>query len=278
MAKERLQKLLAAAGVASRRAAEAWIEAGRVTVDGRVAKLGDGADPERQRVAVDGKALVLARHEYWIAHKPRGVLTTTRDPEGRRTVLALLPPGLPRLFPVGRLDQETEGLVLLTNDGDVTQALLHPSLGSERAYVVTVRGAVAPDTLRRLAAGGVVLDDGATAPARVGAPRHDRALDRTRFDLVLREGRKRQIRRVMLALGHPVVRLVRVRMGPIELGALASGRARRLRADEVAALRAHALRLHARAARRQPARSREPQAGVARRKAARSPSGSDRKR
>jgi 23S rRNA pseudouridine2605 synthase len=241
-------------------------------VDGRVAKLGDGADPERQRVAVDGKPLVLARHEYWIAHKPRGVLTTTRDPEGRRTVLALLPEGLPRLFPVGRLDQDTEGLVLLTNDGDVTQALLHPSLGSERAYVVTVKGAVAPDTLRRLAAGGIVLEDGPTAPAHVGPPRYDRAGDRTRFDLVLREGRKRQIRRVMLALGHPVVRLVRVRMGPIELGALASGRARRLRADEVAALRAHALRLHARAARRQTTRSQAAQAGAGRTKARKEPS------
>jgi len=278
VAKERLQKLLAAAGVASRRAAEAWIRDGRVSVDGRVAKLGDGADPARQRVAVDGKPLVIARHEYWIAHKPRGVLTTTRDPEGRRTVLSLLPPGLPRLFPVGRLDGDTEGLVLLTNDGDVTQALLHPSLGSERAYVVTVKGAVAPDTLRRLAAGGVVLDDGPTAPAHVGPPRYDRPLDRTRFDLVLREGRKRQIRRVMLALGHPVVRLVRVRMGPIELGALASGRARRLRPEEVAGLRAHALRLHARAARRQPARSQGAQAGAARTKARREPSKRGRKR
>lgn len=251
MAKERLQKLLAAAGVASRRAAEAWIRDGRVRVDGRVAQLGESADPAAQRIEVDGRPLALARFEYWIAHKPRGVVTTTRDPEGRRTVLALLPPGLPRLFPVGRLDQDTEGLVLLTNDGAVTQALLHPSHESERAYVVTVRGRIADATLRRLAAGGIALEDGPTAPARVSAARHDRAADASRFELVLREGRKRQIRRVMAALGHPVLRLVRVRMGPIELGALESGRARRLRKGEVAALRAHALRARALAARRQ---------------------------
>lgn len=266
MPKERLQKLLAAAGVASRRAAEEWIAAGRVRVDGRVAKLGDSADCEAQRVEVDGRRLVLARHEYWIAHKPRGVVTTTRDPEGRRTVLDLLPPGLPRLFPVGRLDQDTEGLVLLTNDGAVTQALLHPSHESDRAYRVTVRGRITDAVLRRLAEGGIVLDDGPTAPARVGAARYDRVADTSWFELVLREGRKRQIRRVMQALGHPVRRLLRVRMGPIELGSLEPGRARRLRSGEVSALRAHALRARERAAKRQAAGNGRRQVAAAHRK------------
>src|SRR4030095_7956374 len=147
MAKERLQKLLAAAGLASRRAAEEWIRAGRVRVDGTLAKLGDAADPDTQRVTVDGRALVPERHAYWIAHKPRGVVTTTRDPEARGTVIELLPRDGPRLHPVGRLDQETEGLVLLINDGAVTQALLHPSLGSEREYLVTARGRIGHPTV-----------------------------------------------------------------------------------------------------------------------------------
>lgn len=250
MAKERLQKLLAAAGMASRRAAEAWIREGRVRVDGRRATIGDSADPETQRIVVDGRVLAAAQHAYWILHKPRGVLTTTRDPEGRRTVLDLLPRDAPRLYPVGRLDSDTEGLVLLTNDGEITQVLLHPSLGSEREYRVTVRGRVADTTLRRLAE-GIVLDDGPTAPTRVSAARFDRAADTTRFTLVLAEGRNRQIRRAMQVLGHPVVRLLRVRMGPLDLGALESGGARKLRPFEVTALRAHVARLQKRASKRQ---------------------------
>jgi 23S rRNA pseudouridine2605 synthase len=275
MAKERLQKLLAAAGLASRRAAEAWIREGRVRVDGHVAKLGDAADLEVQQVAVDGRPIAVARLAYWMAHKPRGVVTTTRDPEGRRTVLDLLPREAPRLHPVGRLDQDTEGLVLLTNDGAVTQALLHPSLGSEREYRVTVRGPIADALLRRLAR-GIVLDDGPTAPARVGAARFDRAADASTFALVLAEGRKRQIRRAMQALGHPVLRLVRVRMGPLVLGALAPGRARRLRTAEVAALRAHAARLQRRATRRQVGRSGGAEVAARSGKARRSPSSNDR--
>jgi 23S rRNA pseudouridine2605 synthase len=257
-----VQKLLAAAGVASRRAAEEWIRAGRVSVDGLVAKLGDSADPARQTITVDGRALELERPAYWIVHKPRSVLTTTSDPHGRPTVLGLLPPDVPRLYPVGRLDWETEGLVLLTNDGDVAHALLHPSLGSEREYRVTVRGAIPDAVLRRLAR-GVDLDDGATAPARVGPARFDRGTDTSSFSLVLFEGRKRQIRRAMQALGHPVRRLVRVRMGPIELGTLAPGRARALRPAEIAMLREQAVG----AAGRQAGGKREGQVPEARKKA-----------
>ncbi|HSJ99095.1 MAG TPA: pseudouridine synthase, partial [Myxococcota bacterium] len=167
MPAERVQKLLAAAGLASRRAAETWIREGRVRVDGIVARLGDRADPAVQAVTVDGRRLVLARHAWWMVHKPRGVLTTVRDTEGRRTVMDLLPPGLPRLVPVGRLDFDTEGLVLLTNDGAGAHALLHPSLGSEREYQVTARGRISDPTLRRLER-GVARADGPTAPARVG--------------------------------------------------------------------------------------------------------------
>jgi 23S rRNA pseudouridine2605 synthase len=270
MAKERLQKLLASAGLASRRTAEAWIRAGRVTVDGVTARVGDSADPASQRVSVDGRPLVADRVEYWVAHKPRGVVTTMRDPEGRPTVVSLLPAGLPRLYPVGRLDQETEGLVLLTNDGAIAQALLHPSLGSEREYVVSVRGSIDAATLARLAR-GIRLDDGPTAPARVGAARFDRNTETSRFTLVLREGRKRQIRRSLAALGHPVVRLVRVRMGPIRLGALGVGRARRLRPFEVGALRAHGAERRARAGKRQVRGNERAQAGAAAGKARKKP-------
>lgn len=235
MAASRLQKILAAAGVASRRRAEDLIRAGRVTVNGVRARLGDSADPERDLVLLDGQPLEREPHAYWIVHKPRGVLSTVSDPEGRPTVVGLLPSSELRLFPVGRLDRDTEGLVLMTNDGELTHALLHPSHGVEREYRVTVRGRVTPDTRKRLER-GVRLEDGLTAPARVGAVRYDERADQSRFALTLTEGRKRQIRRALSALGHPVVRLVRVRIGPIALGRLARGRARPLRPAERRAL------------------------------------------
>ena len=200
--------------------------------------LGDSADPARDAVAVDGVAVDAEPHAYWIVNKPRGVITTVRDPEGRPTVLDLVPEersGV-RLFPVGRLDRDTEGLVLLTNDGALAQALLHPSLGSEREYRVTVRGRAGPETLARLAA-GVDLEDGPTAPARVGKPTYRARPVTTRFSLTLVEGRKRQIRRALEILGHPVVELVRVRMGPLRLTRLPVGEARPLNARERRALR-----------------------------------------
>ncbi len=268
MARERLQKLLARAGVASRRAAEAWIRAGRVTVGGRIATLGETADPACDEIRVDGEPLRFEAPQYWIVHKPRGVLCTTWDPwaerSGRRTVLDLLPTrgsGVerergagrgrgrwdegPRLYPVGRLDVESEGLVLLTNDGALTQALLHPSLGNERAYRVNVRGRVDAETLGRLRT-GVRLDDGPTQPWRVERCRVDSERNRTLLDLVLREGRKHQIRRALRKVGHPVLRLVRTRMGPLRLGRLPSGAARPLTRGEVHELAAHAASLRAR--------------------------------
>ncbi len=239
----RLQKLLASAGVASRRRAEDLVRAGRVRVNGVVAQVGDSADPDADRIEVDGRALSRASAVFWLLHKPKGVLTTRSDPQGRRTVLDLLPPeaDAARLFPVGRLDRDTEGLLLLTNDGDVAQALLHPSRGTEREYRVTVRGRIAEPDLQRLAR-GVQLADGMTAPARVEGGRYLTKHDATSFRLTLIEGRKRQIRRALRALGHPVIALVRTRMGPLRLGRLASGAARALTEREERALLDHARR------------------------------------
>lgn len=218
-----------------------------MTVNGLPAKLGDSADPSRDAIHLDGRPVALAKPIYWIVHKPPGVLTTARDPHGRGTVLDLVPASVGRLFPVGRLDRDTEGLVLLTNDGAVAHALLHPSHGVEREYVVTVRGHVRGAALEQLA-GGVALDDGVTAPGRVERVRRDARARTTCFHLTLTEGRKRQIRRAMRLLGHPVLRLVRVRYGPLRLGRLAPGAARPLSARERGVLRRLAARVDARAA------------------------------
>jgi 23S rRNA pseudouridine2605 synthase len=216
-----------------------------VSVNGALARLGDSADPTRDTIRLDGSRVAPEPPEYWLVHKPRGVLTTARDTHGRNTVLGLVPDCGARLFPVGRLDRDTEGLVLLTNDGALAHALLHPSHGVEREYVVSARGHVRDATLRRLAR-GVELEEGRTAPAGVDRVQRDAKARVTRFHLTLVEGRKRQIRRAMRLLGHPVIRLVRVRFGPLRLGRLAPGAARRLSAREQGALQ-RALR---------PARSR----------------------
>ncbi len=235
----RLQKLLSAAGFGSRRGSEEYLRSGRVTVNGEVAKLGDSAVPGRDLVAVDGERLAREPIAYWILNKPRGVVTTVRDPEGRASVLGLLPTGLPHLYPVGRLDRESTGLVLLTNDGDLTHALLHPSHGNEREYHVTVRGELDRKAQGALAR-GVVLEEGRTAAARVSNVVFDEAIGVSSFSLTLVEGRNRQIRRSLLVLGHPVKRLVRTRIGPLRLGKLPRGEARELRPAEVAALHKHA--------------------------------------
>jgi 23S rRNA pseudouridine2605 synthase len=222
--------------VASRRAGEDLLREGRVRVNGELAGVGDSADPERDRIEVDGRVLELEPREYWILHKPRGVITTRRDPQGRPTVVELVPESERRLFPVGRLDRETEGLVLLTNDGPLAHALLHPSHGVEREYRVTVKGRVAAASLRRLAAGVELKGGVVTAPAQVADFRFSARSGTSHFTLVLIEGRKRQIRRACAALGHPVVRLLRVRLGPLRLGRLAPGATRRVSAAERRAL------------------------------------------
>ena len=254
----RLQKLLAAAGLGSRRGCEEYLRAGRVTVNGEVAKLGDSADPKRDVVAVDGERLARERSAYWMVHKPAGVVTTVRDPQGRPTVLDMLPARIPQVHPVGRLDYESTGLVLLTNDGSLTHVLLHPSLGNEREYRVTVRGEL-DENARKALEHGVVLEEGRTAPGRVSRVVFDPKSETTTFSLVLVEGRNRQIRRSLLQLGRPVKRLVRVRLGPLELGSLPRGEARRLTRAEIAALHDHARTLAAerdsRARRRQRSRN-----------------------
>lgn len=238
----RLQKLLAAAGFGSRRDVEQYLVDERVTVNGRTARLGDRADPAVDEIRVDGERLNPERPEYWIVHKPRGVVTTVRDEAGRRTVMSLLPRSTGRLFPVGRLDRETTGLLLMTNDGDAAHVLLHPSLGNEREYRVSVKGELDKRAVTRLEK-GVALEEGRTAPARLAGLRFDPDLGTSTFSLTLVEGRKRQIRRSLLILGFPVRRLVRVRMGPLRLGRLGVGEARPLRAEERRALMEHVERL-----------------------------------
>jgi 23S rRNA pseudouridine2605 synthase len=228
---ERLQKVLARVGIGSRRVCDELIGQGRVTVDGVVARPGQQVDPRRVRIEVDG-ALVPANPElvYYLLNKPRGVVTTASDPQGRPTVLSLVPAN-PRVFPVGRLDRDTEGLLIMTNDGHLAQVLTHPSHGVDKEYVAEVRGAPGPGALRRLRQ-GVQLEDGVTAPARVGvvAPGVLR--------LVIHEGRKRQVRRMLEAVGHPVVRLVRTRIGPVSDTKLGPGSWRPLDAREVRRLAA----------------------------------------
>lgn len=230
---ERLQKVLARAGFGSRRACEALIDAGRVTVDGEVARLGRRVDVERSAVAVDGLP-VKVREDlvYYLLNKPRRVVTTARDPEGRPTVLELVPLE-PRVFPVGRLDYDSEGLLVLTNDGEFAQRIAHPGRGVPKAYLAEVEGVPTAGALRRLRE-GVELDDGRTAPA--GARLVSRSGNRSAVELVIHEGRNRQVRRMLEAVGHPVIRLVRTRVGPVADPDLAPGRWRPLAAREVRAL------------------------------------------
>jgi len=226
---ERLQKVLARAGIASRRACEELIAAGRVTVNGAVAALGRRIDPERDEIEVDGALVGVAPGlVHYLLNKPAGVITTAADPQGRPTVVELVPDE-PRVFPVGRLDADTEGLLILTNDGALAERLTHPRFGVEKEYVAEVRGAPSPGTVRALRR-GVALDDGVTAPAKVAL------VSPSVLRLVIHEGRNRQVRRMCEAVGHPVVRLVRIRIGPVADRRLAPGRWRPLDPEEVRAL------------------------------------------
>lgn len=225
----RLQKVLASRGVGSRRACEALIAGGRVLVNGEVAALGRRVDPAADRVTIDGAPIAIRPDlVYYAVNKPAGVVTTSSDPHGRRTVVGLVPPH-PRVYPVGRLDADSEGLLLLTNDGELTFRLTHPRFGVEKEYLVAVEGNLSPAALRRLRQ-GVELDDGLSAPATVSAV----AGGGLRF--TIHEGRNRQVRRMCAAVGHPVTRLVRTRIGPIRNGGLAPGEWRELSEREVLAL------------------------------------------
>jgi pseudouridine synthase len=233
VAVERLQRALARAGFGSRRSCEELIAAGRVEVNGRVATLGDRVDPEADEVRVDGRGIsVDPSLRYLALHKPRGVTTTLRDPHAERDLRGLLPKG-PRVFPVGRLDRETEGLLLLTNDGALAHRLAHPRHGVEKEYLAEVEGVPTERQLARLRR-GVALDDGLARPVSVRAA--GRTGGRGAVRLVLAEGRKREVRRLLDAVGLPVRRLVRTRVGPVRLGRLRSGELRDLAAEEVRAL------------------------------------------
>ena len=227
----RLQKFLANAGVASRRKAEELIAAGRVVVNGQVVtELGVKVDPDSDQVAVDGRRIESAELTWIMLHKPRGYVCTRDDPQGRPTIYDLLPESLHSLFYVGRLDVDSEGLLLLTNAGDAAHRLLHPSFRVPRVYDVLVNGAVSEETVHRLQT-GVELDDG---PARAESVK---ILGDSRLRLMLREGRKREVRRMLQKIGHKVQRLKRISYGPVELGKLPEGKWRQLSNAEVAKLK-----------------------------------------
>ncbi|MFH1035298.1 MAG: pseudouridine synthase [Pseudomonadota bacterium] len=240
MVEERLQKILARAGVASRRAAEELITAGRVALDGVVAnQLGVKADPARQSITLDGQPLPGPEaKEYWLVNKPAGVVSTVRDPQGRRLVSGLLPPEAgARLYPVGRLDYDSEGLVLMTNDGELAYRLMHPRYKIPKTYRVWVSGYPTAETIAHLRS-GVIIDGRATAPARVHI-KGGTAL-RSKLSFIIHEGRKREIRLMCATVGHPVQRLVRVALGSLHLGDLPEGACRRLSPGEVNELKTEA--------------------------------------
>ncbi len=237
MAEERLQKILAHAGVSSRRAAEQIIHDGRVRVNGQVVtELGTRADPERDRIEVDGKPLARAEgHKYFLVHKPRGMVTTLRDPEGRPSLSELLG-GIPeRVYPVGRLDFHTSGALLLTNDGDLAQALLHPSREVPKTYVAKLNRAADPRMISELRA-GVTLDDGYhTRPAHVIELRKEE--QKSWLEITITEGKNRQIHRMVEAVGPRVMRLSRLSFAGLSTDGLRPGQLRELEPQELSALR-----------------------------------------
>ena len=240
---QRLQKIISAAGVASRRLAEELIAQGRVEVNGTVVReLGTKADPDSDEIKVDGRRIKeQKRKRYILLYKPRGYVTTRSDPQGRPTVMDLLKGVKEYVYPVGRLDYDSEGLLLLTNDGELAARLMHPSHEIEKVYEARVRGVPAAEDLERLA-GGVVLDGKRTAPAKIRLA--DRPVkttasggEQTFVEVVLHEGRQRQVRRMFELIGHPVGRLRRVRIGPIVDEQIPIGHWRELDEQELAKLR-----------------------------------------
>lgn len=226
---EKLQKVLAATGIASRRVCEDMIAEGRVTVNGEVAHQGQRVDPDADVIEVDGGLIpVRPGLVYYLLNKPAGTITTADDTHGRPTVVDLVPES-PRVFPVGRLDAETEGLLVLTNDGELAHRLTHPSFGVEKEYIAAVEGEPTNAAIRRLRE-GIELDDGMTAPAQVAR------VAANVLRITIHEGRNRQVRRMCDAIGHPVTRLVRSRIGPLADRRLRPGEWRELTPDEVRGL------------------------------------------
>lgn len=235
---ERLQKIISQAGLASRREAEIMITAGRVKVNGKVCtELGVKADPNKDKISVDGKPIKSEKLVYILLNKPRGVVTSLRDPEGRRTVTSLLTDVTERVYPVGRLDYNTEGLLLLTNDGELTHALTHPSHEIAKTYHAKVLGHPADAKIDKLRS-GLRLEDGMTAPAHVHILSYDREKDQTLVEITIHEGRNRQVRRMFDVIGHPVRNLKRVKMAFLTLAGLGRGQYRLLESQEIGALKA----------------------------------------
>jgi pseudouridine synthase len=236
----RLQKLLSMAGVASRRAAEELIVEGRVEVNGEVVRtLGSRADPATDEIRVDGRRVRLAvRQRYILLHKPKGFVTTRKDPQGRKTIMDLIRDVREYVYPVGRLDYDSEGLLLLTSDGDLAARLMHPRHGVERVYEAIVAGVPSDDAIEKLRR-GIFLDGERTLPADVrrGAVVGKGRQQTTKLTMTLQEGRNRQVRRMCAHVGHQVRRLTRVRMGPIRLGDLRPGKWRDLTDGEVSKLK-----------------------------------------
>lgn len=239
----RLQKFLSDAGVASRRHAEEYILAGRVLVNGEVVDtLPAFVDPASDKVVVDGTPVRPARRRYFLVHKPKGVVCTTRDPAGRVRAVDLLPPLREKLFPVGRLDEDSSGLLLMTNDGELAQRVTHPRYGVPKLYRVEVRGRVPADVVERLQR-GVYLSEGRARAAAVEVVRVSN--QRSILKVTLREGRNRQVRRMLARLGHPVRSLKRLQIGPLSLKGLPVGAARELTRRELEALRAELAKVEA---------------------------------
>jgi pseudouridine synthase len=232
----RLQKYLSMAGVSSRRAGEELIKSGRVKVNGAtVTEMGVSVDPSRDRVEVDDRPVrPVAQSAYILLYKPVGYVTTVKDEFGRSTVTELVNDAGVRVYPVGRLDMDTSGLLLLTNDGELANRLTHPSYGVEKEYLARVHDIPSRQALEQLAR-GVMLDDGKTAPAAVRLVRGGRPT--STLSLTIKEGRNRQVRRMLEAVGHPVVSLKRVRFGPLDLTGMKQGQWRRLTPREVAELK-----------------------------------------
>jgi len=232
---QRLQKIIADMGIASRRKAEEIIIEGRVTVNGKVAVIGMKADPSRDHVKVDGKLLTRPETKvYFVFNKPRGVVTSLGDPEGRPTVQDYIRGIRERVYPVGRLDYDSEGLLILTNDGDLAHGVLHPSKKIPKTYLVKIKGALEAEDLDRLRK-GIRLDRAVTAPAKVKPLR--KTDQNSWVEMVIYEGKKRQIRRMMEKVGHPVIRLMRIRINGIEMGDVKPGMIRRMLPEEVELLR-----------------------------------------
>lgn len=233
---ERLQKYIARCGVCSRRKAEELIAQGRVRVNGNlITQMGYVINPDQVEVSVDNQIInPVVDKVYLMLNKPAGYLTTASDPEGRRTVFDLLPNLKERIFPIGRLDSDSEGLLLFTNDGELANRIMHPRYGIKKKYVVSVEGEISHRTIASLTR-GIVLEDGKTAPAKIKILRSSRPA--TLLELEIFEGKKRQIRRMFVAVGHPVINLLRIQFGPILLGNLKFGKYRFLAKPEIDTLK-----------------------------------------